>query len=75
MVLKKEFLVSFIGFLMVILDLSLISSFVKITLTLLGIEESIIKLRSLISFVPVGNVYPLVDPTLNFMSNRSTILS
>ena len=43
--------------------------------TLLGSKDFIIKVKSLISYTPGGNVHPIVDPVINFTSNMSTISS
>ena len=57
------------------IDLSLISSTVFFTFTSLGSKDFIIELISLISCIPGGIAYPIVDPEIYFLSKVSTISS
>ena len=72
---KKIFLVNFIVSSVVTFDLSLISSIVVFTFTSSVSKDFNIKLISVISYIPGGNVHPLIDPAKFLTSNISTIQS
>ena len=69
---KKDFLINLIVLLLVKFDLSLISSNVLFTFTSLVCKDFNIKFLSLNSYNLDGNVYPIVDLALYFISKIST---
>ena len=72
---KNIFLVNLIILLVVKFDFSLTSSIVIFTFTSLGSKDFYIKSISMISYISVGKVYPIVDVGVFFRSNISTVSS
>ena len=72
---EKNFLGHLIVLFVVKFDFNLISSIVIFTSTFLESEDFNNKIKSIISYIPRGNVYPLVDQAVYFTPKISTISS
>ena len=72
---KKDFLVNLFVLLVVKFDFSLRSSVLVFTFTSSGSYDFNIKLISMISYTPAGDVYPFVEPVIQFRSKISIISS